>query len=359
MDSLLNTLNGVPVLGLFFQFIEYFITALPFIAHVAVQLAVPICLAALCGVMCERSGVVNIGLEGIMLTSAFTGWFAGAVLTGILGPGTPTPVFGFTLPLVLALVAAVIAGMLLSLLHAWLAISVRADQIISGAIINIAAIGLTGYLNTLLAAQTLAATGNFSALTIPALVAGIPLIGWLINSLFGQGPIGVATILIVIVFQIMLFRSRWGLRTRAVGEHPRAAETVGIDVIRLRYRNVVLSGALAALGGAYLSMEATNAFQAGMTQGRGFIGLAAMIVGRWTPIGAFGAALLFASSQAISQSISISPPSGQLGDLLSHVPPQVFDALPYLITIVVLAGLIGRSIAPAADGRPYEREGAS
>src|SRR5439155_10826031 len=146
--------------------------------------------------------------------------------TGMLGPGAPTPIFGFTTPLLLALVAAILAGMLLSLLHAWLSISVRADQIISGAIINIAAIGLTGYLNTLLAAQELAATGNFSALVIPSAVAGLPLIGWLINALFGQGPIGVATILIVIVFQVFLFRSRWGLRTRSVGEHPRAAETV-------------------------------------------------------------------------------------------------------------------------------------
>ncbi len=359
MDAWLNTLNGIPVLGLVFQFVEYFITALPFLAHVAVQLAVPICLAALCGVMCERSGIVNIGLEGIMLTAAFTGWFAGAVFTGMLGPGTPTPIFGFTLPLLLGLAAAIAAGMLMSLLHAWLSISVRADQIIAGAIINIMAVGLTGYLNTLLSAQTLPATGNFAALTVPSAVASLPLVGWLINALFGQGPIGVATILIVIVFQILLFRSRWGLRTRSVGEHPRAAETVGIDVIRLRYRNVVLSGVLAALGGAYLSMEATNGFQAGMTQGRGFIGLAAMIVGRWTPVGAFGAALLFASSQAISQSINVSPPAGQLGDLLRHVPSQFFDALPYLITIVVLDGLVGRSVAPAADGRPYERESAS
>jgi simple sugar transport system permease protein len=355
----MDAINQVPVIGLVFQFFEYLFTALPFLAHVAVQLAVPICLAALCGVMCERSGVVNIGLEGIMLTCAFTGWFAGAVFTGLLGPGTPTRIFGLTTPLLLALGAAILAGMLVSLLHAWLSISVRADQIISGAIINIAAIGLTGYLNTLLSAQTLAATSNFSALVIPSAVAGLPLIGWLINALFGQGPIGIATVLIVIVFQVLLFRSRWGLRTRAVGEHPRAAETVGINVIRLRYRNVVLSGALAALGGAYLSMEATNAFQAGMTQGRGFIGLAAMIVGRWTPVGAFGAALLFASSQAISQSISVSPPPGELGILLSHVPSQFFDALPYLITIVVLAGLVGRSVAPAADGRPYERESAS
>jgi ABC-type uncharacterized transport system permease subunit len=355
----MDALNGVPVIGIVLQFFEYLFTALPFIAHVAVQLAVPICFAALCGVMCERSGVVNIGLEGIMLTCAFTGWFAGALITGWLGPGTPTPVFGITTPLLLALAAAIVAGMLLSLLHAWLSISVRADQIIAGAIINIAAIGLTGYLNTLLSAQVLAPTGSFSALRIPSAVAGLPLIGGIINTIFGQGPIGIAAIVIVIVFQILLFRSRWGLRTRSVGEHPRAAETVGIDVIRLRYRNVIMSGALAALGGAYLSMEATNAFQAGMTQGRGFIGLAAMIVGRWTPVGAFGAALLFASSQAISQSINVSPPPGDLGALLSHVPPQFFDALPYLITIVVLAGLIGRSIAPAADGRPYERESAS
>jgi ABC-type uncharacterized transport system permease subunit len=355
----MDAINQVPVIGLVFQFFEYLFTALPFLAHVAVQLAVPICLAALCGVMCERSGVVNIGLEGIMLTCAFTGWFAGALFTGLLGPGTPTRIFGLTTPLLLALGAAILAGMLVSLLHAWLSISVRADQIISGAIINIAAIGLTGYLNTLLSAQTLAATSNFSTLVIPSAVAGLPLIGWLINALFGQGPIGIATILIVIVFQVLLFRSRWGLRTRSVGEHPRAAETVGINVIRLRYRNVVMSGALAALGGAYLSMEATNAFQAGMTQGRGFIGLAAMIVGRWTPVGAFGAALLFASSQAISQSINVSPPPGQLGSLLTHVPAQFFDALPYLITIVVLAGLVGRSVAPAADGRPYERESAS
>jgi simple sugar transport system permease protein len=359
MDSLLHTLNGIPVLGLVFQFIEYFLNALPFISRVAAQLAVPICLAALCGVMCERSGVVNIGLEGIMLTAAFTGWFAESVIIGIIGPGTPTPVFGLTAPLVLGVLAAIIAGMLLSLLHAWLSISVRADQIIAGAIINIAAFGLTGYLNTLLATVSLPVTSNFTALTIPAAVSNIPVIGWLINALFGQGPIGILTVITVVVFQVFLFRSRWGLRTRAVGEHPRAAETVGINVIRMRYRNVVLSGALAALGGAYLSLEATNGFQAGMTQGRGFIGLAAMIVGRWTPLGAFGAALLFASSQAISQTISISPPQGELGTLLGHVPTQFFDALPYLITIVVLAGLIGRSIAPAADGKPYQRESAT
>ena len=166
-------------------------------------------------------------------------------------------------------------------------------------------------------------------------------------------------IVIVIGFQIWLFRSRWGLRSRAVGEHPKAAETVGIDVIRLRYQNVLYGGVLAGLAGAYMSMEASNSFQAGMTGGRGFIGLAAMIVGRWTPIGAFGAALLFSSSLALGQIIKFAPPSGELGDTCSQIPGQFFDALPYLVTIIVLAGFVGRSIPPAADGQPYEREAAT
>ena len=168
--------------------------------------------------------------------------------------------------------------------------------------------------------------------------------------------ISMAVIILVIGLQIWLFRSRWGLRTRAVGEHPKAAETVGIDVIRLRYRNVMIGGLFAGLAGAYLSMEATNSFQAGMTAGRGFIALAAMIVGRWTPLGAFGAALLFASFQSLGQSINFAPPAGQLGDIMTAVPAQFYDALPYIVTIIVLAGVVGRSIPPAADGQPYERE---
>ena len=163
----------------------------------------------------------------------------------------------------------------------------------------------------------------------------------------------------VVVLQILLFRSRWGLRTRAVGEHPKAAETVGIDVIRLRYRNVILGGAFAGLAGAYLAMEATNSFQAGMTAGRGFIALAAMIVGRWTPIGAFGAALLFSLFLTLGQAITFAPPTGELGDIVKALPAQVFDALPYIVTIIVLAGVIGRSTPPAADGKPYEREAAA
>ncbi len=359
MNGIPEALDALPILGIVFQFFGYALSNLAYMSHTTVAVAIPITLAALCGVMCERSGVVNIGLEGIMLTAAFVGWIAGVVAVGILGPGEPLPVFGITLPLLIGLVAAILIGMAVSLLHAWLAISLRVDQIISGTIINIGAAGITGYVYSLVSGQSPIGAGSFAQYQVPQGVADLPLVGWLINAVLSQGPIGMATIVIVIFLQVMLMQSRWGLRTRAVGEHPRAAETVGIDVIRLRYRNVVMSGALAALGGAWLSMEGTGQFNAGMTQGRGFIGLAAMIVGRWTPLGTLGAALLFASVTALSNSLLISPPTGDLGGLMAHVPGEFWGALPYIITIVILAGLIGRSIAPAADGQPYERESAS
>ena len=355
MDALIQLLYSIPVLGLLFQFVGYLIEIVPNIAPIILQNATPIALAALCGVMCERAGVVNIGIEGIMIATAFVGWYVGVLVQPMLG-GTPSDFFGITPTLIVALVAALLMGMLISLLHAWLSITVRADQIISGTIINIAAFGLTGYLNTLISSTSPNGAGAFIRFRPPKEVADIPVVGWIAQMFLNQGPIGMSLIVIVIVFQVLLFRSRWGLRSRAVGEHPRAAETVGIDVIRLRYRNVIMGGALAALAGAYLSMEGTNSFQEGMTAGRGFIGLAAMIVGRWTPIGALGAALLFASSRALGDSINFFPPSGELGNLLGQLPGQVFDALPYLVTIIVLAGLIGRSTPPAADGIPYERE---
>jgi simple sugar transport system permease protein len=359
MSGFASSLDALPVLGIIFQFIGYVVANSSFMSQTTVAVAVPIAFAALCGVLCERSGVVNIGLEGIMLTSAFVGWVVGAAAVGFLGEGAPAPVYGVTTPLVVGLLGAILAGMAVSLLHAWLAITLRVDQIISGTIINIGAVGITGYMYTLLAPQSPVGAGEFSAFVVPTQIADLPLVGWLLNAVLGQGPIGMAMIVLVIALQIMLFRSRWGLRTRAVGEHPRAAETVGIDVIRLRYRNVVMSGALAALGGAWLTMEHGSSFSPNMTAGRGFIGLAAMIVGRWTPLGALGAALLFASATGFSTSLQISPPSGDLGTLMAYVPGEFWEALPYIITIVILAGLIGRSIAPAADGQPYERESAS
>ncbi|HYI21437.1 MAG TPA: ABC transporter permease [Candidatus Limnocylindrales bacterium] len=352
-------MTDLPVIGVIIQLFQFLIDQLPFISDAAVAASIPIALAALAGVVSERSGVVNIGLEGMMLTAAFVAWITGVVAVGMLGPSQPTAVFGITLPLLIALGVAMLSGMVMAGLHAWLSISLRADQIISGVIINIAAIGLTGYLYTIISKNSPTGAGGFDSLDVPAAISGIPVIGWLINAIFDQGPIAIGAIILIIIVQVLLFRTRWGLRTRSVGEHPRAAETMGIDVIRLRYRNVILSGAIAALGGAYLSIELTTSFQAGMTAGRGFIGLAAMIVGRWSPLGAFGAALLFASSGAVGRAITFAAPENQLGDLLNSIPPQFYDALPYIVTIVVLAGIVGRSIPPAADGQPYERESAT
>jgi len=358
MDPLISTLYSIPVAGVLFQLGGYLIALVPQISPIILQSATPIALAALCGVMCERSGVVNIGIEGTMLAAAFVGWYVGVLVQPALGT-PPGDIFGATPALLVAVAAALATGIAISALHAWLSISVRADQIISGTIINIAAFGLTGYLNTLISTTSPNGAGAFVPFIPPRWLVEIPLVGWILDMLLNQGPITMSLIVIVVVFQILLFRSRWGLRTRAVGEHPRAAETVGIDVIWVRYRNVILGGLFAGLAGAFLSLEGTNSFQQGMTTGRGFIGLAAMIVGRWTPLGAFGAALLFSSTTAIGYSISIFPPTGELGDILGLMPGQLYDALPYLVTIIILAGVVGRSIPPAADGQPYEREAAT
>lgn len=359
MDPIIDLIYAIPVIGLFAQLAGYLIAVLPDIAPIVLRSAVPIAFAALCGVMCERSGVVNIGIEGTMLVAAFVGWATGVFLGPVLGGGASGMIFGVTPVLLIALVMAVLSGVLVAALHAWLSISVRADQIIAGTIINIAALGVTGYLYSLLSASSPRGAGAFTQFRPPSELTDLPVIGWIFDMFLSQGPIAMSLLVVVIVFQVFLFKSRWGLRTRSVGEHPRAAETVGIDVVRLRYRNVLFGGALAALGGAFLSLEVTGSFTQGMTIGRGFIGLAAMIIGRWTPLGAFGAALLFASSAAIGQSVGIAPPSGELGVIVDQLPGQFFDALPYLATILVLAGLIGKSIPPAADGQPYEREAAT
>ena len=348
-------LYSIPILGLVFQIVGYLIAILPTTAPIILRAATPLGFGALCGVLCERSGVANIGIEGTMLTAAFTGWVIGIASVAVLGPMAPGPL-GITPALVIGLIAALLSAVLISLLHAWLSISLRTDQIISGTIINIAAFGITGYLNNVIAAASPTSAGQFGKIEPPEELTSLPFVGWIFETILNQGPITIALIVCAITLQILLFRSRWGLRTRAVGEHPKAVETVGIDVIRLRYKNVLIGGVFAGLGGAFLSMELSNSFQAGGTAGRGFIALAAMIVGRWTPIGALGAALLFSLFLSIGQTITFAPPSGQLGEIVAALPAQVFSALPYLVTIIVLAGLIGRSTPPAADGRPYERE---
>jgi simple sugar transport system permease protein len=359
ITPIVNALYGIPVLGILFQIVGFTVDLIPSHAPNIMNQATPLALAALCGVLCERSGVVNIGIEGTMLASAFTAWAVGIVVNPMFGSPAPGPIFGLTIPLVICLVTAVGVAVLISWLHAWLSISLRADQIISGTIINIAAFGVTGYLDQIISKSSPAGAGSFQAFVPPTALTDLPVVGWLFAMFLALGPIAMSTLVIIIGAQIWLFWSRWGLRTRAVGEHPRAAETVGIDVIRLRYRNVLVGGVFAGLGGAWLSIEATNSFQIGMTTGRGFIALAAMIMGRWTPIGAFGSALLFALFLQISQIIKIAPPAGDLGAVMRDVPSQAWDALPYILTMIILAGVVGRGTPPAADGQPYERESAA
>lgn len=297
------------------------------ILAVTITQATPITLGALAGILSERSGVVNIGIEGLLLTAAFFGFMVG-VYTQNVG---------------LALIAAVISGAALALLHAALSITFRVDQIISGTVINILAVGLTGYFNRQLFAQ--GAPPGLSVLprmNVPVL-SDLP---WLGPILFQQKPIALTAIVLVVLVHRALFRTRWGLRTRAVGEHPLAADTVGVNVNRLRYMNVVLGGALAGLGGAFFTLESVPHFEPMMTNGIGFIGLAAMIVGKWTPFGAGGAALLFGVAEAI-------PTAMQLQGI--NLPFQIVSLLPYVLTIVVVAGAVGRATPPAADGVPYVR----
>jgi general nucleoside transport system permease protein len=297
------------------------------ILAITVTKATPITLGALSGICSERTGVVNIGIEGLMLTAAFVGFMTG-VYTHNLG---------------IALVAAMAAGALLALLHAVLSITFRVDQIISGTVVNILAVGLTGYLNRqLFATGAPAGLSVLPPINIP-LLASIP---WLGPIVFQQKPIALTAIVLVFIVHFALFRTRWGLRTRAVGEHPLAADTVGVNVNGLRYLNVVLGGVIAGLGGAYFTLESVPHFEPLMTNGRGFIALAAMIFGKWTPFGAWGAALLFGIAEAI-------PTAMQLQGI--NVPFQIVGLLPYVLTIVVVAGAVGRATPPAADGIPYVR----
>ena len=334
--------------GLLLEFVVYIVTILPPYLDDILIFTTPIALGGLCGVLCERSGVVNIGIEGIMLMAAFFAYLTGFLLHESLGQ----------LPaLIMGVVVGVLVGVLMGIIHGWLSISVRADQIIAGVFLNVLALGLTAYLNRLIiSASGRGGAGLLPKFSVPDAIVDVPIIGPLIGMFFNQGPIGMSLLVLVVGLQILLFRSRWGLRTRAVGEHPKAADTVGIDVLRLRYMNVIAGCALAGLAGAFLVLEQNGQFQNGMTNGRGFIALAAVIFGRWTPVGAFLGALLFGAVFEIQLIVGVAPPAGDLGAILRSIPNQWYAALPFVITIIVLAGVVGRSIPPAADGVPYEKE---
>ena len=289
--------------------------------------ATPLIFAALGGMFSERSGVVNIGLEGLMLISAFAG-VVGASLAGSALVG-----LGFALA----------AGLIFALIHALMCITFEADQIISGTAINLLALGGTGFLMVQIfgSGGTSPRVPGFKEVPIP-LLSDIPLIG---PALFNQSLLVYLMYLLIPITWFAVFRTPFGLRLRATGEVPEAVDTAGVSVSRMRYYGVALSGLLAACGGVYLSMGILSAFTEGMTNGRGFIALAALIFGRWNPIGAAGAALLFGFAQAVT----FQAPQ-------EVIPLEFIQMLPYILTIVVLAGFGGRAIAPAAIGKPYRHE---
>ncbi len=293
----------------------------------------PLILGALCGLLGERSGVINIGIEGQMLFSAFIGFMANVWLSSI-------PELGDGPRLLLAVIAGVLTGATLGALLALMSVTLKIDQIIGGTVINILALGITGFFYTV----GVTTSGKLQPIPLGPLTK-IPLLG---PVLFDNPPITYTTILLVFVVHYVLFHTRWGLRTRAVGEHPRAADTLGVNVFRIRYINVMLGGALAGLAGVFLTLEAVGSFERSMTNGRGFVAIAVMIFGKYTPLGAWGAALLFGFANAMQTQL-------QFGGKID-IPHQFIGMLPYILTIVVLAGFVGRTRVPAADGIPYEKE---
>ncbi len=315
-----------------------------------ISVATPLTLGALSALFCERAGVVNIGVEGMMLTSAFFGWFASIYFNSIMNmPAMPS--------LIMGVLVAILSGGLLGLLHAWLSVTFKVDQVIGGTVINILAVGITGFLNrqlffekgSVFGGNVPHAPGTLPRIHIP-LLADIPGIG----PIFEQQPIAITAIILVFVINYVMFNTRWGLRTRAVGEHPLAADTVGISVAKMRYWNVIIGGMVAGLAGAYFTLESVPSFEPLMTNGRGFISIAAMIFGNWSPIGAWAAALVFGAAQAFQINMQF---------FRTAIPPQwaflqvsyVVGLVPYILTMLILTGIVGRNRAPAADGVPYEK----
>jgi simple sugar transport system permease protein len=288
--------------------------------------AVLLLLPALGGVISERSGVVNIAMEGMMLTGAFF-----AVVADLAWHNAW-----------LATAVAIIAGGLMALIHAVVSIQFRADQIVSGIAINIFAAGLTVFLvNRIYGLQDIGHIGPTEGLPYID-IHGLDQIPFFGKVLFQQNVVVYVALILLVGVHILLFRTRLGLRIRAVGEHPMAADTAGINVYLIRYSSVIASGLLSGLAGAFLAIGVSNTFIPNMTDGRGYIALAAMIFGKWTPFGAFIACLIFGLGQAIYDNNSI-----------IHISPYLLSMLPYVLTLVVLAGLVGRATPPAHDGLPY------
>ncbi len=298
--------------------------------RVMITRAVPLTLGALSGLLCERAGVVNIAIEGMMLMAAFV-----------------STVFGSLFNIWVGLIAGILAGALMGLIHGVLCIKYKINQIISGTFINIFATGMTSFLSARFLQsvdmQYLNEPGLFPIVEIPYL-SKIPFIGPI---LFSHNLYAYAMFIFVALLTFMLFYTRWGLRHRAVGEHPKAADTLGINVFKTRYVAVLLGGGMAGFAGTYFTLGSVGRFDEVMTAGRGFIALASMIFGNWNPIGSLGAGMLFGFFDSLSANMSI---------LRVPIPYEFIGMVPYLATMIVLAGVIGRSQMPEADGTPYEKE---
>jgi general nucleoside transport system permease protein len=369
------------------------------LGSLAIIKATPLVYGALCGILGERSGVINIGIEGMMLFGAFMAFLGSALFNQWTGAA-----FSPYLALTVGMFAGVLSAALIAALHALLSIHYKVDQVISGTVINLLAAGVTDYVaNIYIDPSHLSGVGVFPEIPIPVL-SQIPILG---KIFFSHQPMVYLMFALVIFMQYAIFNSQWGLRMRAVGEHPRAADTVGINVNRTRYINVILGGAIAGLGGAFLVLESVGRFQKAMTAGRGFIALAVMIFGRWTAVGALGAALLFGvadalgvrlqfgdindiyalvttlgivllavgllwlfsrwrtknkaghSYRAIAGMLSLGVATLLIANLVQFpavaIPLEFLGLLPYILTILVLTGFVRKAVAPAAIGQPYEK----
>jgi len=292
--------------------------------------SIPIALAALCGVISERTAVINICIEGIMLMAALT-----AVVSATLAGS-----------LLVGLIVAILTGGAVAALHAVLVIRFKVDQIVSGVAINIFGTGMTSFISSRYLESNidlLNNSGTMKVVPIP-LLSQIPILGPI---LFEHTPIVYITLLLVAALHVLLFFTPWGLRTRAVGEHPKAADTLGINVFLTRYVNVIIGGMIAGIGGAYFTIGSVGRFDQNMTAGKGFIGLAAMIFGNWNPIGAFLSSLLFGFADSLQVKMQI---------LKVPIPSEFLAMAPYIVTMIVLTGIVGRAIPPAADGAVYEKQ---
>ena len=327
---------SVATFGIFMAFITWVAAGkfIPFtgLLQGALVLAVPLVFGSMSGLICERSGVINIAIEGQLLASAF--------VSGVVASLTHKTIWG--------LIVAPIAGAAISFLLATFAIKFSMDQVILGFVLNVLVIGLTDFLYKKLLVpyqDTWNTAPTFGHIEIPVL-SKIPLIGPIF---FSQSIVVFLMYAIVAVITFALFKTKWGLRTRAIGEHPTAADTVGIDVNKLRFKNVMIAGLIAGIGGAYYTVGSVGAFGKEMTAGAGFIALAALIFGKWSPMGAVFAALLFGFADNLQSTLTIIGVS---------IPSEFMLMVPYIATIIAVTGLVGRVRAPAADGVPYLRGGA-